>query len=339
MSSEVSQCWAFSTHHRKMQPKHGTNLRIVHWLNLKLYLKRKFPSQHFIVDILWAICIEKASNLTCELKLDSLGLGLVLLLIVLIVDPHFPFQSSRSSPHPVLSEQLWPQSPEHPAGYSGEMTNPRTETRMRIVEPKSAQPKQTRFRSMLYHVLLSLPPPLRSKGQVQNHDHFVSGCFFVIKHVQCRKRLLSFPISCHLQIVMITLSLSCYVVLFLSCVNPVRQYHRNWHIRQGFGICTDHLRKIFQPTYISTPTQGAWQIRWSGLSISPVIVSLTTSPKVSSSSIGKKTWIMIFHWEQETLSKLDSYASPTGWPPHQSTSYIFNVEYQQCNTSRISEQL
>lgn len=44
----------------------------------------------------------------------SLGLGFVLLLIVLIVDHHFPFRSSPSSPHPVPSEQLWPQSPEHP---------------------------------------------------------------------------------------------------------------------------------------------------------------------------------------------------------------------------------
>lgn len=90
----------------------------------------------YIVGTLWAICIEAPSNLTCELKLDSLGLGLVLLLIVFILDPHFPFLSSRSSPHPVPSEQLWPQSPEHPAGFSGKMTNPRTETRVRIVEPK-----------------------------------------------------------------------------------------------------------------------------------------------------------------------------------------------------------
>lgn len=114
MSSEVSQCWAFSTHHRKMQPKHGTNLRIVHWLNLKLYLKRKFPSQHNIVDTFRTICIETPSNLTCELKLDSLGSRLVLL-NVLIVDycwsscslPKFPVLTTSCTKWTAMATKSW----------------------------------------------------------------------------------------------------------------------------------------------------------------------------------------------------------------------------------------
>ena len=83
-----------------------------------------------------------------------------------------------------------------------------------LLNRTSAQPKQIRFRSMPYHVLLSLPPSPRSKGQVQNHDHFVSGCL-VIKNVQFRKRIIWFPTSWHLQMV-------------ISCVS----YY------QVFGICT-----------------------------------------------------------------------------------------------------
>ena len=248
MSSEVSQCRAFAT-------KTWNRLADCPLAESETISEAKVSlATLIIVDTLWAICIETPSTLACELKLDSLGLGLVLLLMVLIVDPHFPFLSSRSSPHPVPSEQLWPQSPEHPAGFSGKMTNPRTETRMRILEPKSAQPKQTRFSSMPYRTMscYRYHPPLRSKGQVQNHDHFVSGCFV-------SSNMYNFgSVSCHFQFhgtFKLSWSLSHYLamsfysyhLLILLCDNTIVtdifvRVSGSARIFEGFFI-------FFQPLY------------------------------------------------------------------------------------------
>ena len=125
----------------------------------------------------------------------------------------------------------------------------------------------------------------------------------------------------------------------------MRQSRCNCIYSSGFRDLHRSIGKSFNP-YISTPTQGAWQIRWSGLSISPVIVSLTTSPRVYSQSIGKKTWLIIFPWENETLSKLvghltsqqvtNSMSSVSNVTPHKSqNNYNSNHLWQDTKTTRI----
>ncbi len=196
---------------------------------------------------------------------------------------------------------------------------------MMSMERKIGTTQSTHFRSVLSHTACHTMPCYSyypRQDPRANHDCFVSGRFV-------SSNIYNFgSVPCHFQLhdAFTVWSLSHDVVLCSSFVNPVPQSPRNWHIHQCFGICTEssgqslqHPKKPFEPDRFADP--DCQSLRWSSASQHhPGLISHLLDPL-------EKPWNFEF--------KSDSYAPPTSRPPHQSTSYKFNVEYQQCNTSRM----
>ena len=194
---------------------------------------------------------------------------------------------------------------------------------------------------MPYHVLLSLPPHTKVQGPGPESRRFRVSMFFVIKHVQFRKSLMSFPISWHLQIVMITLSLSCYLAFFLSFVNPVPQYHCNWHIHNVL-LTLKHPHPI-EPDRFADP--DCQSLRWSSASQRhPCLINqLLAKSRESSYSLEKmKLWVSWIHMLLRPVGDLtsqqvtNSMSNISNITPHESqNNYNSNHLWQDTKSTRI----
>ena len=174
---------------------------------------------------------------------------------------------------------------------------------------------------MPYHAMLFLLPPPRSKGQSRL---FRFRTFRVIKHIQFRKRLVSFPTSWHLHSVISVSWCRFMFIICQSCATIPLELTYSSGFRDLHGI----LRPI-----PSTPKKPPLSLTDSLIRI--VNLSGDRQPHNITQALLAIYWIPSKNHETLSLSRIPMLLRPVGHLTSQQVTNSMLNNYQQCNTSRM----